>query len=40
MTHKSDPWKKITKKKYHTCKKGNLSIIHYSNKKIACKALL
>jgi hypothetical protein len=33
MTHKSDLWKKYYEEKCHACKKGNLSIIHYSNKK-------
>ncbi|PWZ11025.1 hypothetical protein Zm00014a_007652 [Zea mays] len=33
MTHKSNPWKNITKKNITHAKKGNLSIIHYSNKR-------
>jgi hypothetical protein len=34
MTHKSDPWKKILRRKNVThAKKENLSIIHYSNKR-------
>jgi hypothetical protein len=33
MTHKSDLWKKYYEEKCHACKKGNLSIIHYSNKR-------
>jgi hypothetical protein len=33
MTHKSDPWKNITKNKCHACKKRNLSWKHYSNKR-------
>jgi hypothetical protein len=33
MTHKSDPWKNYYEEKMSHMQKGNLSIIHYSNKR-------